>query len=215
MGSNRPNVIGSKFLFQTPSETIYTNAIVDAVDSPISSTDIYPNAYSASMPDRTSHAWRSVATDLDLAAASRLSFGIFVPNSYLQKGNTIMSFKGTLNFAAEAASFVRAFPIIGRLSAAVPVVSTVAAANLLTYYLAVPMVSNAVHGGSSSQIIMHSYSVDCDFINLVGAPYYPVFGGWVIENISPATAWNLDNINASVSLESYIEDIDVYSPMGR
>lgn len=211
---NRPNVIGSKILFQAVTETLFTNTIIDAIDAASTSTDIYPHAYTASLGTNSSHVWRSLAADVDLAALNRVAFGLFLGDEGSSKGNVIYNCQGSLKFTAEVASVINAYPIFGRCDASTVTSSTVAAANLLASYIILPMRSNIINTGSSSQVINHFYGVSEDVIVTSSTVADPVFFGWVIENNS-ATAWNLDQINSFTQFGKYVADIEVYTSTGR
>lgn len=211
--SNRPDSIGFKLLYDVPTETIFTNANVDAIDTATTSTDVYPHAYTATLSDQyDTHNWRTVATDVDLAAISRFAFGLFLSSELLTKGPMLYSCKGALNFMGESLSApLKVYPIFGRCNAAT-ITSTVAGtANQLVNYIVLPMIS-CMDSLSSAQS-NHSYSVDTEIIHCGTTGTTPLFFGWVIENNAPATAYNFDLMQSSLCFQKYNNDLPMYITM--
>jgi len=180
--SNRPNLIGSKDFFSVGNETLLTTVICAAIDSACSSTDIYPNAYTATLQDeRDERQVRTVQADCDLVGGMRVAFGCFLPDTILTHGNIIYSCKGALNVRVEDASAVKIYPIFGQCDASTVTASTSAASNKLSSYKIIPHSVNYTDITAWGHVI--SLSVDHEVVKIgTTGGTDPLFFGWVIES---------------------------------
>jgi len=132
---NRPNIIGSKRSFTSAirSSTL-TNTIDDAIDSPITSIDLYPQAYTATLNEiRDERVIRSLATDVDVPAGGKIAFGLFLSDVSVTKGNVIYTMRGSLNFLSEGSSSFAVYPVFGQLVGSTVTASTAAASNQMNF----------------------------------------------------------------------------------
>lgn len=215
---HKPNFIDSKIIFDFPAQSLFTNAVVDAIDSTTTSTSVFPFAYTATLSSRyDEHNFRSLATDVDLAAVSRLSFGLFLADDTPDKINVMYSCKSAIKFIGEIAAPIMCYPIFGRCNAAVVTSSTIAASNELANYIILPDSSNSSISNvtTASQGYVRQ-ACNQDIIKVGnGGTGFPMFFGWVIENLSAGTAYNIDYLSCSVSFQKYVGVLDVYHPDGH
>lgn len=213
---NKPNLIGSKLIFNDPTRTGLTNAIVDAVDSSTTSSGIWPHAYTAAVSGQyDTHNWTTVATDIDLAAASKFAMGVFLSDQAAPLGGAVLfSCKGSLTFLGEASSEFLVYPFFGRLSSsAVVVQSDSAASNELASYIILPQIGT-FRSASTAAVSFNYCHVDQEVLQIASTIGNPLCFGFVILNAS-ATAWNIDMLNCTLSIQKYVNDLPGYNPSGR
>jgi len=215
------NYEGSKMLFGDPGETIFTNAIVDAIDTATTSTDIYPYAYSATLQNQFDERnFRSLATDVDIAISSRIAFGLFLADTTetgnTAKKNVILSMRGSHIFNTEALASIRAYYIFGRCSASTVTSTTAATANLLSEYIVIPERApvNRSYMATSTPFEQRGACSE-DIVKIAfGGTGYPLFFGLVIENLSPSTAYNFDQLVCSLSFQIWDQPLQAYRVKG-
>lgn len=216
---NIPNEAESKVQYGTPGESLFTNTIVDAIQHPLSSTDIYPWAYSASLSNEWDERnFRSVANDLDLTASRRIAFGLFLSDSQLgdkAKEKILFSCIGSLEMSIETSAPIRVYPIFGRCNAGSIVQDNAAPANKLSRYIRLPQISPTSSGGpASSQYILRS-DVKSDVLKIgYDSTAYPLFFGYVIENTHTATAYNIDYLQCSLQFHIWEKVNQTFKIMG-
>jgi len=201
--------LGNHIVMGTPTEKLITNAMVDAVDTTVTSTAVSPHIRSATVrDDYIIENWRSVATDLTLTAQFKYAFGVFLSNSLNQSQPRMYCCKGTFNVIVnESNQFTRVIPIFGRLGSATPVASDAAVSNTLTNYIVLPTRSN-IYGGLNSATAGNLIAINVDETVVIRdsalTDNYPVFFGFVIENCATAVDTNLDFLNSTVMLRTNI-----------
>jgi len=148
-------VDGKSIIFGAPGQTIFSNANVDAIANLLTSTNIFPYAYSASLQSQyDEHNFRTTAIDVDITALSRVAFGVFLADSALgnqARENIIYSCRGSLKFYSAAQGYVHAYPIFGRCNAGTITSTLVANANQLSKYIKLPIHTYHQYGGASSR----------------------------------------------------------------
>ncbi|UOF79420.1 hypothetical protein [Microviridae sp.] len=210
----------SSVLFGSPGESLLTNAIVDNVDSAISSSNIYPWAYSATLQNQLDERnFRTVATDVDLAAASRFSAGLFLADSTElgnnPKKNIFLSVKGSLNFFSEVAAPFKVYFILGRCNASSITQSDVTASNLLSRYIVLPEIGQTSYGANNTNQVMVHRSIDTQILKIgFDSTGYPLCFAFVIENLSSITAYNFDFLQASLQFQIWDQALQAYRVKG-
>nr|QJB20208.1 MAG: hypothetical protein [Microvirus sp.] len=199
--------LGNHYILASPTQKLLTNAIVDGVDSVVTSTDVYPHIRTATVrDDATIENFRSVATDLTLTAGMKYCFGVFLANDLTTEQSRMYNCKGALCMIVnEANQFIKHYPIFGRLNGPTPVTSDVAASNLLQTYVILPERSSglvALNTSTAGQLVKISYD-ETVVINGSALDGDPVFTGFVIENWGAADV-NLDAITATMMIRTNI-----------
>lgn len=210
---NRPSATNSKRIFNDPGTTTFTNTIVDAIDTPISSTDVYGYAYTATLATQYDcRNYRTVATDIDITANSRIAFGVFLDSSNEKLTSSpnlgiIYSCFGSISYFTEASTTSKCIPIFGRCDAATITQSDAAPANLLSSYITLDQGYNYFNSGGAIGIQRAFFEGD---IIKIGTGD-PLFFGFMIENFG--TAWNLDCMHCHVQIQKYTNPIDTFDPL--
>lgn len=215
----KPNYVdGKTLLFSSPNELILTAANSVAIDHVLSSTDIYPQAYTATIQETfDERVVRGVVANLDIIAAKRIAFGLFLKDSASldpAKQNLIFRCRGSLTMWCEA-STINVYPVFGRLSTATVNSSLVIAANKLSSYIVLPTVSGNNHVWSASAGNIVKIDVDCQ-VNKLGYDTngYPLCFAFVIENTHSTNDHYIQYLNSSMEFQAWNDTMQAYRPAG-
>jgi len=214
---NKLDVLGKKNVFASPTTKTITNTIVDAVDSAISSTDIYAHAYTATLQDSWDEVnLRSTATDLDLTAQFRYAFGLFLPATLNgnPSGNMLYHCRAGLVANFVARHTLRMYWVFCRRTGSTITQSDAAASNLLPSYILVHEVCQSAVQFVPSQVVAYNRYVDQEVLLVEESDNNPVFFGLVIENHHATTAYNIDMLSVSFQFRRNNVTIDSFRPSG-
>lgn len=212
--SNRPNLIGSKQLYKSANVLNITNTQVAAIDSAISTENIYPNAYTAIISeDFDERIISPLATDVVIAASQKVAFGLFL-SPYLGNQQCITNFKLAVKChnIDDQLSSIAMYPFVGRCNASTVTVSVAAQANILNNHIILP--NSAVPVSIFSGGVLNRCNYDGDIIVMNNADTNPICYGFVIEN-TLAAPLKLIGLRAAMSVRKYISDVDVFATNAR
>jgi len=212
---NKLDLLGPKFIFKSPSEKVLTNAIVDAIDSVRTSTDLYVLAHTSTLRDDFQEInYRSVATDIDLAADYKFAIGAFLSNDS-SLGNMLFNVNMNLSFTNETASQgALIIPFFGRCDASTVTASDVAPANLLSSYISLQPYGRMANV-QRTQYAWNTISINQDvLVDNSDLNSDPICAGFIFQNAASGTATLISNIYASICLRSNYKVIDAYRPSG-
>jgi len=207
----KPNIVGSKIIFDDPGVTTLTNTIVDAVDTSITTAAPSVYTYSATLPEQYNvRNYRSVATDVDLSATNRLALGVFLSSTEADDLNVpvLYSVHGSIEWSNEGAFTGNSWFGFGRAPASAVVQDDAAPANALSSFVILShRTANSVQ--SSTQQAHHN-SFNDDILVYPGTGY-PVCFFVCIENLS-AAGLNMDALQCTLCIQKYVKDLPVYRP---
>jgi len=114
-------------IYSAPTLKLLTNTIVDAVDDSSTKAHAYTATVKSTFDEIT---YYTTATDVDLAASSRLTLGVFLAND--QDSSQLIHVVGSARFAATSASLTPYYQFgFGRCNASTVTQSDAAAANTI------------------------------------------------------------------------------------
>lgn len=213
---NRPNMIGSKLFFPGAAVNSFnpTNVQIAAIDSTTGSDDIYPNAYTATLSaERDSRTVAGLATDIVLVTVSKVAFGVFM-SPYYNNQAAHFALHGCCKFFGDndTAASLKVYPFFGQVVNTTVTQSVAAASNQCSNNIILPHFSDSTANAASSQKMI---SVETEIIKeYLSSNTKPVVFGFCIENPT-AGSLQIKGLKMYMSIQKYINDIDVYGGSGR
>lgn len=197
---HRPNFVGNPLVYSAPGITTLSNANVDAISFPTSSTNVYANTHSATVPTSfNERVYRNTATDLDLAINNNFCVGLFL-SANQDKKNVVYQCNGYCAFTTNVSA--QPYAIFGRASSSTITASVTAPDNLLSTYAFLPITT----GGST-----RNCSVNVDVLKIYDSSNaYPYFFGFMFTN-GPSLS-TIAALVCSLSFRAYVDEIDAHQP---
>jgi len=213
---SRPNMIGTKLFFPGTAVNNFavTNVQVAAIDSATTSDDIYPNAYTATLSaERDSRSVLGIATDIVLVTASKVAFGVFM-SPYYNNQAALFSLHGCCKFFGDndTTAALKVYPFFGQVVNTTVTQSVAAASNQCSNNIILPHFSDSTANAATSQ---KTISVKEEIIKeYLSTNTKPVVFGFCIENPT-AGSLQIKGLKMYMSIQKYIQDIDVFGGTGR
>lgn len=202
----RPNMIGNVLRWDINKVTwkTMTNTIIDAIDRPVSDTNDYLHAQSATVPTEFSaENWGVNDATTTLNAGMKAGFGCFI-NGNAAQGNVLYQCNGVVSFYGGINCGIRF--LFGQTIASSVTASDVAAANDTIDTIMMPMKSVV------SDTNWKCCCVENDIIKVSTTITNPFVFGVVIENAG-AVDVPLDGLHITLMVRAYIDEIELFNPV--
>lgn len=214
---NKLDVLGSKSIFGSPTEKLFTNAIVDAIDVVKTSTDIYPYVRSATTPTTYNVVnFRSTATDIDLALSMKFSFGVPIANDSTLD-NQLYHIRGS--FSANNTGLTAGLKVtffFGRIAGTTIVQDDANPANQMSEYITLMPPNFNTVGLWSTGVGFHvGGAIDEQVLvdNSSGSSK-PLIFGVTIENSGAAAAAAFRDLLCTLQIRSNVTALSTFRPSG-